>query len=66
MPVSGGFLVLVQSVRIDEGDGRGELGGSLVMIDHDHVDAGGMGGGERLVGHCPTIDCNDEAGAFPP
>ena len=65
MAMRGGQRALIQPVGVDQREGAGEHWRALVMIDHDHVDPGGMGHLQRLVRHRPAIDGDDQPGALP-
>ncbi len=64
VPMRGSQVILVQSVGVHQRRSERQLGGALVVIDHDHVDPGRMRHFERLIGHRPAIDGHDQARPF--
>jgi hypothetical protein len=55
---------LVETVRIHQRRRERKSGRALVVVDHDHIDAGSVGLIERFVRHRPAIDGDDQAAAL--
>src|SRR3546814_8980976 len=65
MPV-GRAVRFVQPVGVDDRDGGRKRGGTLMMVDDDHLHAAVPCGRERLERLRAAIDGDDKPRAFPP
>ena len=61
MPEDGAFI-FVKPVGVHERKGRRKFGRAFVMIDDDHIDAGGLGHLHRFECLRAAVDGNDQAG----
>ncbi|GJE73389.1 hypothetical protein CHKEEEPN_4954 [Methylorubrum podarium] len=52
---------VVEPVWVDQGAGRRELLRRAVVIEHDHVEAEGSGGGQGLMAGGSAIDADEQA-----
>ena len=60
----GAGFALVEPIGVDQSDRLRELGGTFMMVDHDHLDPGAMRHVKRFKGHRAAIDGNHQIAAL--
>ena len=56
------FAGVIEAVGVHHGDGRRQDFRRHMVVEHDDLGAGGVGSFDRVVGHDPAIEGDDQVG----